>query len=60
MAERGLAGVRFIFPDYENDLKIVVDKVVTLMKYRHAQQPEAVSAQVGSAHSKFAERSAAS
>jgi pyrimidine oxygenase len=44
MAERGLAGVCFIFPDYENDLKIVVDKVVPLMKYRHALQPEAVPA----------------
>jgi pyrimidine oxygenase len=44
LAENGIAGVCFIFPDYENDLQLVVDKVVPLMKYRHAQQPESMSA----------------
>ena len=42
--KNGIAGVCFIFPDYENDLQIVVDKVVPLMKYRHALQPEPVGA----------------
>jgi pyrimidine oxygenase len=44
LAENGIAGVCFIFPDYENDLQLVVDKVVPLMQYRHALQPESMSA----------------
>ena len=44
LAENGLAGVCFIFPDYEHDLQLLVDKVLPLMKYRNAVQPEAMSA----------------
>ena len=51
MAETGLAGVCFIFPDYENDLKIIVDEVVPLMKYRHALQPEGRAGMSGIASS---------
>ena len=44
LAEQGIAGVCFIFPDYENDLQRVVDKVLPRMKHRRALQPEMESA----------------
>lgn len=34
LAERGVAGVCFIFPDYENDLQIIVDRVIPLLRHR--------------------------
>ncbi|WP_063958209.1 LLM class flavin-dependent oxidoreductase [Bradyrhizobium manausense] len=40
LAENGLAGVCFIFPDYEHDLKRLIDNVLPLMKHkRPAEQP---------------------
>jgi pyrimidine oxygenase len=44
LAENGIAGVCFIFPDYEKDLQLVVEKVLPLMKYRHATAPQLMSA----------------
>ncbi|MDI1345493.1 MAG: LLM class flavin-dependent oxidoreductase [Pseudolabrys sp.] len=44
LAENGIAGVCFIFPDYSKDLQLVVDRVLPLMKRRHALQPQAVPA----------------
>jgi pyrimidine oxygenase len=42
LVEHGIAGVCFIFPDYENDLQKVIDRVLPLRKYQgrsssHAQ-----------------------
>jgi pyrimidine oxygenase len=37
LAENGLAGVCFIFPDYENDLQRLVDLVLPRMKHRHTE-----------------------
>jgi pyrimidine oxygenase len=34
LAEQGIAGVCFIFPDYERDLQRLVDHVLPLMKFR--------------------------
>jgi pyrimidine oxygenase len=34
LAEQGLAGVCFIFPDYEHDLQCLVDNVLPRLKYR--------------------------
>jgi pyrimidine oxygenase len=36
LAEQGLAGVCFIFPDYENDLQRLVENVQPRLKYRKA------------------------
>ena len=36
LAENGLAGVRFIFPDYEHDLRRLVENVLPRMKHRHS------------------------
>ncbi|QIB33733.1 LLM class flavin-dependent oxidoreductase [Ancylobacter pratisalsi] len=36
LAENGLAGVCFIFPDYETDLQRLIDRVLPLMKHRRA------------------------
>jgi len=44
LAENGIAGACFIFPDYSEDLQRVVDRVLPLMKHRHALQREAVPA----------------
>jgi pyrimidine oxygenase len=44
LAENGIAGVCFIFPDYSKDLQLVIDRVLPLMKHRHALQPQAVPA----------------
>lgn len=38
LAENGLAGVCFIFPDYERDLQRLVDHVLPLMKHRKAME----------------------
>lgn len=40
LAENGIAGVCFIVPDYETDLKRIIDKVLPLCKY----QKQAVAA----------------
>jgi pyrimidine oxygenase len=37
LAENGLAGVCFIFPDYENDLQRLVDLVLPRMKHRRTK-----------------------
>jgi pyrimidine oxygenase len=34
LAEQGLAGVCFIFPDYETDLQRVIDRVLPLMRHQ--------------------------
>jgi pyrimidine oxygenase len=34
LAEQGIAGVCFIFPDYETDLQRVIDRVLPLMRHR--------------------------
>ena len=34
LAEQGLAGVCFIFPDYERDLQRLVENVLPRLKYR--------------------------
>jgi pyrimidine oxygenase len=34
LVESGIAGVCFIFPDYENDLQKVIDHVLPLRKYQ--------------------------
>jgi pyrimidine oxygenase len=34
LVEAGIAGVCFIFPDYENDLQKLIDRVPPLRKYR--------------------------
>jgi pyrimidine oxygenase len=39
LAEQGLAGVCFIFPDYEHDLERIVANVVPRLKYRKALPP---------------------
>lgn len=44
LAKQGIAGVCFIFPDYENDLQRVIDNVLPRMKHRRALQPEMESA----------------
>jgi pyrimidine oxygenase len=38
LAEQGLAGVCFIFPDYEHDLQRLIDNVLPRLKYRAAPQ----------------------
>jgi pyrimidine oxygenase len=38
LAEQGLAGVCFIFPDYEHDLQRLVENVLPRLKYRPARQ----------------------
>jgi len=40
LAEQGLAGVCFIFPDYEHDLLRLVDNVLPLLKYRSLPQAD--------------------
>jgi|HubBroStandDraft_6_1064221.scaffolds.fasta_scaffold226333_1 pyrimidine oxygenase len=40
LAEQGLAGVCFIFPDYEHDLQRLVDNVLPLLKYRSLPQAD--------------------
>ena len=40
LAENGIAGVCFIFPDYDNDLELIIDKVLPLMKHRSALAPQ--------------------
>jgi pyrimidine oxygenase len=37
LAEQGIAGVCFIFPDYERDLRRLIDNVVPRLKYRKQQ-----------------------
>jgi len=44
LAENGIAGVCFIFPNYENDLELIVEKVLPLMKYRHALEVQLMTA----------------
>lgn len=44
LAENGLAGVCFIFPDYEHDLQRLIDRVLPLMKHRHTAGLETVGA----------------
>jgi pyrimidine oxygenase len=34
LAEQGLAGVCFIFPDYEHDLQRLIENVLPRLKYR--------------------------
>jgi pyrimidine oxygenase len=34
LVDNGIAGVCFIFPDYENDLQKIVDHVLPLRKYQ--------------------------
>jgi pyrimidine oxygenase len=34
LAEHGIAGVCFIFPDYQNDLQRLIDRVLPLMRHR--------------------------
>lgn len=36
LAEQGIAGVCFIFPDYETDLRRLIDNVLPLMKHRNS------------------------
>jgi pyrimidine oxygenase len=38
LAEQGLAGVCFIFPDYERDLQRLVENVLPRLKYRSTRQ----------------------
>ncbi len=40
LAEQGLAGVCFIFPDYENDLQRLIDNVLPRLKYRSSSAGE--------------------
>ena len=44
LAENGLAGVFFIFPDYERDLQRLVQEVLPRMKHRRAVSPALVDA----------------
>jgi pyrimidine oxygenase len=44
LAEQGLAGVCFIFPDYENDLQRLVDNVLPLLKYRKPSPATTIAA----------------
>jgi pyrimidine oxygenase len=44
LAENGLAGVCFIFPDYENDLRRLVDNVLPRMKHHRADARAMVDA----------------
>jgi pyrimidine oxygenase len=44
LAENGIAGVCFIFPDYQSDLQRLVDNVLPLMKHRRADAPALVDA----------------
>jgi pyrimidine oxygenase len=34
LVDNGIAGVCFIFPDYENDLQKIVDHVLPLRRYQ--------------------------
>jgi pyrimidine oxygenase len=47
LAEQGLAGVCFIFPDYEHDLQRLVDNVLPRCKYRTAPQPDHIGSRPG-------------
>ena len=47
LAEQGLAGVCFIFPDYEHDLQRLVDNVLPRCKYRTAPQPDHIGNRPG-------------
>ena len=40
LAEQGIAGVCFIFPDYEHDLQRLVDHVLPRLKYRCSRQAD--------------------
>jgi pyrimidine oxygenase len=40
LAEQGLAGVCFIFPDYEHDLQRLIENVLPRLKYRPPQRTE--------------------
>jgi pyrimidine oxygenase len=42
LAEQGLAGVCFIFPDYEHDLQRLIDNVLPRLKYRTVARPDDV------------------
>ncbi len=44
LAENGIAGVCFIFPDYKSDLELIVEKVLPLMKYRCALEAQLMTA----------------
>ena len=44
LAENGLAGVCFIFPDYERDLQRLVEHVLPKMKHRRAAAQPLVDA----------------
>ena len=48
LAEQGLAGVCFIFPDYEHDLKRLVENVLPRLKYRPSRQADSASPLAGS------------
>ena len=40
LAEQGLAGVCFIFPDYEHDLQRLIENVLPRLKYRPSRQAD--------------------
>ena len=48
LAEQGLAGVCFIFPDYEHDLKRLVENVLPRLKYRPSRQADSAIPLAGS------------
>ena len=43
LAENGLAGVCFIFPDYERDLERLIDNVLPLLKYKPAAEQRSMA-----------------
>jgi pyrimidine oxygenase len=43
LAENGLAGVCFIFPDYERDLERLIDNVLPLLTYKHAAEQRSMA-----------------
>jgi pyrimidine oxygenase len=45
LVENGIAGVCFIFPDYESDLQKVIDRVLPLCKYQRQARSAAVAAE---------------
>jgi pyrimidine oxygenase len=43
LAENGLAGVCFIFPDYECDFERLIDNVLPLLKYKRAAEQRSMA-----------------
>jgi len=50
LAEQGLAGVCFIFPDYEHDLQRLIDNVLPRLKYRSASPASTIGLPPAHAH----------